>query len=158
MLKIRLPEISRISIIIWAILQWKTLSFSFARYFSLFICHVRETRKHYHWMFRSSIYNMLKRVKNYFRRKYFIDTPIQFKRCLFVTNNIKGYVLTRHFLYSLTYHYSPVDLQKKTAILPEFFLEFICINIRNMMVSKNKTLLFSWAENIDVFVIKFCNL
>ena len=34
-----------------------------------------------------------------------------------------------HFLfsvpYSLMYHYSPFDLQKKTSIPPEFLLEFI---------------------------------
>ena len=62
MLKICLLVKPQISIIIWATLQWRNVLFSFSRYFSLFVCHVRETRRYCQssWKFTSLIYKILK--------------------------------------------------------------------------------------------------
>ena len=51
-------------------------------YFCLFICHAREFKKHYRWKFKVFRHNLknIKKLRNYFPRKGFIDKAIQFNR------------------------------------------------------------------------------
>ena len=65
-----------------------------------------------------------------------------------MTNIIKSYELansTLRFPYSLMYHYSPIDLQKKHQYPRGFFRIHI---IRNLMVNENKALVFIFPKKI----------
>ena len=60
------------------------------------------------------------------KKKFPRENEIQY----IVRNLIESYMLAtsaRHFFYSLMYHYSPINLQKKASIPTEDFLKFMLI-------------------------------